>query len=114
MKAKKTIIISAKLIINRSIQVSQNKDIMMQRRRRLIRSGHFCALRQSNSEKKEGMVTVKRTRNVSRGGVEDNWNSSSLLNLSYVIYRPDLIHSTVTGKKPLLVIRKLHTNKKNI
>lgn len=69
-------------------------------RRRLIRSGHFGALRQSNSGKKEGMMTVRRTRNL--GGVEYGRDSSVMLNLSYVIYRHDLIYSS--NKKPLLVI----------
>lgn len=74
-------------------------------RRRLIRSGHFGALRHSNSGKKEGMMTVRRARQVRSGSVEDDRSASVMLNLSYVIYRPDLIHST-TSKKPLLVIRK--------
>lgn len=70
-------------------------------RRRLIRSGHFGALRQSNSAKKEGMMTVRRVRTIC-GGAEDGRASSVMLNLSYVIYRPDLMRST--EKKPLLVI----------
>lgn len=71
-------------------------------RRRLIRSGHFGALRKSNSGKKEGMISVKRAR-LGCKGIENERNSSVSLNLYYVIYRPDLIHST-TSKKPLVVI----------
>ncbi len=72
-------------------------------RRRHIRGGHFGALRKSTSQKKEGLMTVKRTRTIC-GGAEDGRISSISLNLSYVIYRHDLIQST--KKKPLLVIRK--------
>lgn len=70
-------------------------------RRRHIRGGHFGALRKSTSQKKEGLMTVKRTRTIC-GGAEDGRISSISLNLSYVIYRHDLIQST--KKKPLLVI----------
>jgi hypothetical protein len=69
-------------------------------RRRRIRSGGFGSLRQSNSGKKEGLMTVRRERVCEVTGKI----TMSTLNLSYVIYRPDLIHST--EKKPLLFIRK--------
>ena len=68
-------------------------------RRRLIRSGHFGALRRNISEKREGITTVKRTKIICASSRE---TTVAILNVSYTIYRPDLIYST--DKKPLLVI----------
>lgn len=68
-------------------------------RRRLIRSGHFGAFRRNISDKREGMITVKRSKIICASSGE---KAIATLNLSYTIYRPDLIHST--EKKPLLFI----------
>jgi len=93
------------------------------RRRRIIKSGHFGSQFRFDDarEKKEGLMTV--TRNITSGITPSSDNPCIgakkviYFNLSYVIYRPDLLHSsTATStsgrgpsnihKKPLLLLRK--------
>jgi hypothetical protein len=68
---------------------------MMHSRRRRIRSGHFGTFNRRDDGKREGLVTVKRSRG-------DKPIQHVSLNLSYVMYRPDLIQSA--DRKPLLII----------
>lgn len=71
-------------------------------RRRLIRSGNFggssSLFQRKNIGKKEGLCTVKRSRVCALSGQFIN----ATLNLSYTIYRPELLQSM--DKKPILFI----------